>query len=99
MQHDVSSCLTSKLWEEEEKRQEKLRAKLPPPKESSPAQFSNRIIVAALIVAASIIVAALISRPSSGARYKSIGTDRIFDVQTGEVKWAEPENQVSEKRK
>ncbi len=61
--------------------------------------LNNSIIIAAVIIAIAIVLAAFISRPSSGARYKSIGTDRIFDVQTGEVKWAEPGNQVSEKRK
>ena len=51
--------------------------------------MNRPIIIAAVIIAIAIVLAAFISRPSS-ARYKSIGTDRIFDVQTGEVKWADP---------
>lgn len=47
------------------------------------------IIIAAAIIGVAIVLAAFISR-SSGARYKSIGTDRILDVQTGDVKWADP---------
>ena len=50
----------------------------------------NRIIIiATFIISASIILAAFISRPY-GARYRSIGTNKIFDAQTGEVKWADP---------
>lgn len=47
------------------------------------------VIISAVIIGLSIIVAAFICRPA-GVRYRSIGTNRIFDVQTGEVKWAEP---------
>ena len=54
------------------------------------SSMNRPIIIAAVIIAIAIVLAAFISRPSSGARYKSIGTDRIFDVQTGEVKWADP---------
>ena len=55
------------------------------------ARLNRSIIVAALIIATAIILAAFIGRSSSGGlRYKSIGTNRIYDVQTGEVKWAEP---------
>lgn len=47
------------------------------------------VLIGSLIIAAAIVMAAFISRPRSGARYRSIGTNRIFDVQTGEVKWAD----------
>ncbi len=54
-----------------------------------PVEKQNQTIIAAVIIAIAILIAAFIIR-SSGTRYKSIGTDRIFDVQTGEVKWADP---------
>jgi len=51
----------------------------------------NRVIlISAVIITIAIVLAAFISRPSGGSRYRSIGTNRIFDVQTGEVKWADP---------
>ena len=54
-------------------------------------KLNRSIIIAALIIAAAVILAAFISRPSGGeARYKSIGANRIYNVQTGEVKWADP---------
>lgn len=53
-----------------------------------PSSIGRCVIVAAIIIAVAIIVAAWISRPV-GERFKSIGTNRIFDVQTGEVKWAD----------
>ena len=52
--------------------------------------LNRSIIIAAVIIAVAIVLAAFISRPSGGSRYRSIGTNRIFDVQTGEVKWADP---------
>ena len=56
------------------------------------ARLNRSVIIAALIIATAIVLAAFISRPSGGSRYRSIGTNRIFDVQTGEVKWAEPKD-------
>ena len=55
-------------------------------------QLNWSIIIAAVIIAVAIVLAAFISRPSGGARYRSIGTNRIYDVQTGEVKWANPKD-------
>lgn len=52
----------------------------------------NRIIViAALVIAVAIILSAFISRSKNGvAQWRSVGTNRIFNTQTGEVKWAVP---------
>ena len=91
---DISGCTTTAILKENEESHAKWLHEwlLKHPNAGNGgtnAQLNRSIIVAAVIIAVAIAVAAYILRPS-GARFRSIGTDRIYDVQTGEVKFADP---------